>query len=106
MAKAKAKEMTVRVRVVKSFVATHFDQKFRGSDGQELDMPSSADWIKAGLVVPVGPAAKNAAPVRESASLAPAETAAAPEPQSHVMGTAALQPGAAPKKSGRTKKAS
>jgi len=104
---AKAFEMTVRVRVVKSFVATHFDQKFRGSDGQELDMPSSADWIKAGLVVPLGPAAKSAAPVRESASLAPAETAAAPEAQSHVMGTAALhQPGAAPKKSGRTKKAS
>jgi len=96
----------IRVRALQSFVATVGERKIRAVEGQELEMPGDQDWLKAGLVEQIGPAAKSAAPVRESASLAPAETAAAPEAQSHVMGTAALQPGAAPKKSGRTKKAS
>ena len=97
----------IRVRALQSFVATVGERKIRATEGQELERPGDQDWVKAGLVEELLSPAKSAAPARESASLRPAETAAAPEPQSHVMGTAALHPGADPKKkSGRTKKAS
>jgi hypothetical protein len=92
-------ESTVRVRALISFVAHHGDLKFRAVDGQELDMPMSADWIRAGLAMPATPeAAKALAARREIAAVAPAERAVAPEPQPRVMGTSALH-APAPEKS-------
>jgi hypothetical protein len=74
-----AKEQTVRVMVLKSFGASLGGKRYRGIADQELDMPADADWIKAGLCTPVGAAAKASGAPRETAALAPEETATAPE---------------------------
>lgn len=43
----------MRVRVIKAFVARVDGNTFRGTEGQEIELPKGVDWLKAGFVEPV-----------------------------------------------------
>lgn len=73
-----AKQETIHVTVLRSFGASLGGKRYRGIAGQELDMPADADWIRAGFCAPIGAVAKDTGAPRESAALAPEETATAP----------------------------
>ena len=66
----------MKVIATTSFVSRIDGVKYRPREGDELDMPKGADWIKAGLVVKKS-AAKKAAP--ESASVQAPESAIKPK---------------------------
>ena len=53
--------MTMKVKAVKSFAGMAGNTKYRVSEGEEFDLPAGTDWLKAGLVVPLGATA----PVKE-----------------------------------------
>lgn len=60
--------MTMKVKAVKSFAGTAGNTKYRVVAGEEFDLPSGTDWLKTGLVVPVGgPAPAKAEPVKKAA---------------------------------------
>lgn len=44
----------MKVRALKSFVATVDGTKYRLQTGDEIDMPKDADWVNAGLAEKVG----------------------------------------------------
>lgn len=62
----------MKVIAVHSFVSTIDGVKHRVSAGDEVEMPSGADWLTAGLVMP----AKTSD--QEAAVMPPQETAAMP----------------------------
>jgi len=43
----------MKVKVLRSFTAFVGENSVSGSQGQELEMPDGADWVKAGLVEPL-----------------------------------------------------
>jgi len=51
----------MKVKAVKSFAGMAGNTKYRVSEGEEFDLPAGTDWLKAGLVVPLGATA----PVKE-----------------------------------------
>jgi hypothetical protein len=51
----------MKVKAVKSFAGMAGNTKYRVSAGDEFDLPAGTDWLKAGLVVPLGATA----PVKE-----------------------------------------
>ncbi len=67
----------MKVIALKSFISRIDGKKYRPSEGDELNMPKGADWIKAGLVRKKGTAKKPAAP--ESASVQAPEAAVKPK---------------------------
>jgi hypothetical protein len=69
---AKKQSKGLRVKALKSFGARVGGENYHVSLGQELDLPAGADWLKAGLVAPVGVST-------ETAALQPPETADDPQ---------------------------
>lgn len=67
----------MKVIATVSFVSRIGGTKYRPNEGDELDMPKGADWLKAGLVVKKSTAKKPAAP--ESASVQAPEAAVKPK---------------------------
>ena len=67
----------IRVHAVRSFVSIVGGVKWSVPKGKELDMPPGADWLKAGLVVPV-----RTTPVK-TAVIAPREKAVTRAPKTH-----------------------
>ncbi len=66
----------MRAIVIRSFISTIDGVKYRGSEGDEIEVPKGADWMNAGFVEPLN------ATKRETAAVEPAnETAAAPKPR-------------------------
>ncbi len=87
----------MKVKCVKSFVGFVGENSVAASEGQVLEMPTGADWIRAGLAVAMPgekeePAAKRAA---ETTAVQPPEDAALPKgkPRDAVMSTGDLKPG-------------
>jgi len=70
----------MKVKVVRSFSAFVGDSMVCGTEGQVLDLPGGADWIRAGLAVALEPetpaGARKRAP--ETAVVAPADNAVLP----------------------------
>ena len=56
-----------------SFVAVHDGQTYSVQEGNQIDMPHGADWVRAGFVTPV----MQDAP--ETSTLAPTQNAAMPK---------------------------
>lgn len=40
----------MKVKALRGFVSTIDGEKYRVEEGQEVEMPKAADWLKAGLV--------------------------------------------------------
>ena len=70
----------MKVKVVRSFSAFVEDSMVCGTEGQVLELPEGADWIRAGLVVALEPETPARAGKRapETAVVAPADNAVLP----------------------------
>ncbi len=70
----------MKVKVVRSFSAFVGDSMVCGTEGQVLDSPAGADWIRSGLAVALEPETPEGAEKRapETAAVEPAENAALP----------------------------
>lgn len=99
----------MKVKVLRSFTAFVGENSVSGSQGQELEMPAGADWVRAGLVEPLeesdqeaekaekkarAEAEKAEKKAPETAVVKPPEAAVVPEgkPRGGVMSTETLKP--------------
>ncbi len=91
----------MKVKALRGFSAFVDGSMVCASEGQVLELPKGADWLRAGLVVPAeeGAEAEDAATeppavaevMPETASTGPAETATPAKPRRRVMSTRDLK---------------
>lgn len=70
----------MKVKVVRSFSAFVGESMVCGTEGQVLDLPAGADWVRAGLAVALEPETPEETEKRapETAVVEPADNAALP----------------------------